>query len=531
MKTKRTISFILMMVMLLSVGLCGCSQETGGKTKIKFASWGNETEQVIYERLVAQFNAENPDIVVSFTPVPTGDYQTKMNNNLRGNNVFDVFIAGDGEIKPWIEAGYIEPLDTYAANSTVIDLDKMWAEGVSRYRYDVDARKGGSGALYGIMRDYSPSAMFYNKDAFEAVGIHCISMSAEESKATYGDDTAFFTFDGQMYFNNQVAMDWDEMLAISCLTTSNTEAPNRNNSSITKYGVYVTNWFCFGRTLGADNLEWVSDTSLSTGGKYEFTMFDDTPNYIVQEGTVTVGSNTYNVGQTVSYEDKSKLTEADKAKCGQLPSHLEGVQYYVDLSVTHKVSPKPDVTGSNSTYGLFSSQQVAMTINTRYAVGIFRQTITDFDWDVAPLPVYKEYDEDGNVTVSGVDAGHSGSEAICIASKSKNKEAAWRFVEFLTGPVGQAAFAEAGFTIPNTMEMSGSEVFLQSDQKPANAQVFVDAAYHQTVGDWGYLPSKAWINEWANDFNSKVLSGSMSLEKLEELTKDATQKIIDNYYT
>lgn len=527
---KKIIVFTLIAVMLSSIVITTCACTTSKANKITFASWGNETEQAIFTQLVKQFNEENPDIEVTYTPIPTGDYQTKINNNMRGSNTFDVFVAGDGEIKPWIEAGYIEPVDEYLAKSTVLSLDKMWTEGISRYRYDTTSRKSGTGNLYGIMRDYSTSAIYYNKNAFAAVGIECISMSKEQSLETYGDGTAFFTYNGQMYFNNQVAMDWDEFLEISCLTTSNSEAPVRNNSSITKYGVYVSNWFCFGRTLGADNLEWVTDSSLSTGGKYEFTLFDDTANWIVQEGTVTIGSRTYQVGETIEYEDKSKLTDADKAKCGQLPSHLEGVQYYVDLSVSHKVSPKPDVTGSNSNYGMFSSKQVAMLLDTRYAVGIFRKTISDFDWDVAPLPVYKEYNEDGSVKVSGVQAGHSGSEAICISSKSKKKDAAWRFVEFLCGEVGQRAFAESGFTVPNTMELANSEVFLQSSQKPANAKVFVDAAYYQTVGDWGYLPSKAWINEWANDFNSDVLAGKMSLSALKAATQSATQGVIDNYY-
>ncbi len=527
---RKIIVSILLIVALSNIAIIASACVSSSSNKITFASWGNETEQAVFARLVKQFNEENSDIEVTYTPIPTADYQTKINNNMRGSNTFDVFVAGDGEIKPWIEAGYIEPVDGYLADSSVLSLDKMWAEGVSRYRYDTTSRKSGTGNLYGIMRDYSTSAIFYNKDAFAAVGIECISMTAEQSLATYGDATALFVYNGQIYFNNQVAMDWDEFLELSCLTTGNVEAPVRNNASITKYGVYVSNWFCFGRTLGADNLEWVTDSSLSTGGKYEFTMFDDSPNWIVQEGTVTIGSKTYQAGETIDYEDKDKLTDADKALCGQLPSHLDGVQYYVDLSVSHKVSPKPDVTGSNSNYGMFSSKQVAMLLDTRYAVGIFRKTISDFDWDVAPLPVYKEYNDDGSVKVSGLQAGHSGSEAICISSKSKKKDAAWRFVEYLCGEAGQKVFAETGFTVPNTMELANSEVFLQSDQKPANAQVFVDAAYYQTVGDWGYLPSKAWINEWANDFNDDVLSGKMTLSALQAATQDATQSVIDNYY-
>ena len=524
-KLLKGITTVFCLVCLVLV-VIACDDENSGKT-ISFYTWGNETEITIFRELVEQFNSTNSDgITVKMTPVPSGDYETKIDNVLKGRNVPDVIVAGDGEIKPWIEQGGIEPLDTYVQSSSIIDLNKMWEDGVNRYRYDVNARKGGQGELYGIMRDYSPSVLFYNIDAFEAVGVNCISMSKEESIATYGDGSAYFTHNGQEYFNNKVALNWVELLTLSQKLTSHSKAPVRNDDSITEFGLYVINWFCFGWSVGANCLEWVPDSSLSTGGKYEFTLFDEMKNYIVTEGnTVTVNGTTYNEGEIISYGDKVHLTAADKQACLELPSSMEAMQYFVDLSAKHYVSPKPDVTASSSDYSLFSSQKCAMLINTRYAVGVFRKTIDassrdSFRWDVAPLPVY-----DG-----GIAAGHSGSEAYCITKKSKNKVEAWKFIEFLSGPVGQAAFAEAGFTIPNTMELASSETFLQSDKNPKNSQIFVDAAYYQKTGDWGYLPSKAWINTWATDLNDGVLGGKMSLTELKANTSAETQDIIDRYY-
>ena len=162
-----------------------------------------------------------------------------------------------------------------------------------------------------------------------------------------------------------------------------------------------------------------------------------------------------------------------------------------------------------------------MLIDTRYAVGIFRKTIGDsFDWDVAPLPVYE----------GGIAAGHSGSQSYCIPEKSTKKDAAWKFIEWMSGSYAQSKYVEAGFIIPNTRELSESETFLQSSQKPANAKIFVDAASYQRSGDWGYLPSKAWINEWAVELNNDVLMGNMTLEQLRDRHKEATQAIIDAYY-
>lgn len=75
-------------------------------------------------------------ITVEFTPIPSGDYETKVTNALRGRNVPDVIVAGDGEIKSWIEKGGIATLDDYVAESEELDLEAMWPDAVNRYRYD-----------------------------------------------------------------------------------------------------------------------------------------------------------------------------------------------------------------------------------------------------------------------------------------------------------------------------------------------------------------------------------------------------------
>ena len=68
-----------------------------------------------------------------------------------------------------------------------------------------------------------------------------------------------------------------------------------------------------------------------------------------------------------------------------------------------------------------------MIVDSRYAVGIYRSLIKEpgkgngFEWDCAPLPVHE----------NGIKAGHSGSLAYCISAKSKNKDAAFKFIEYI----------------------------------------------------------------------------------------------------
>ena len=91
------------------------------------------------------------------------------------------------------------------------------------------------------------------------------------------------------------------------------------------------------------------------------------------------------------------------------------------------------------------------------------RTIEDFDWDIAPLPRFRER------------AGILHSDAYCLTSDSKHHDAAWEFVEFALGVEGQTIVAKTGRTVPSLVEVSRSPAFLDPTQPPKRAQVFLDA--------------------------------------------------------
>ena len=75
---KKNFSKLLVCLLSLSLASCGGNEE-GGVTKLSFFSWGNETETKLNEELVNQFNEiHRGEIEVKFTPVPSGDYETKI---------------------------------------------------------------------------------------------------------------------------------------------------------------------------------------------------------------------------------------------------------------------------------------------------------------------------------------------------------------------------------------------------------------------------------------------------------------------
>ncbi len=566
----------------LSISLSSCSilsfwdDSVDGKTKLVFFGWGNSAEVSLTEEFVDEFNNSQDEIYVEYTPIASDSYATKIRNALSRSNVPDVIIAGDGEIKPWIENDGLCELDEFIENSKVFDLDDFWLEGQNRYYYNKKIRMNYSDSIkdefksdfhyYGIMRDLSPSVLFYNVQALEKVGINIISIPEDkideynEKHNTSYDKVGYKEYetcvdetlkktknydntkDVYRVFNNQIPLTWEwddsledmngskggkgELMELSKILTKTSSYTLPS----TRYGIFYNNWFSLGWSVGANSLQWIEDDSKYIGGRYEFSLGDKNKNYKVKEGEqVTINSHFYNENELIRYQDLPTINNDStlKEKCYELPSSLEATQFYVDLSSKWGYSPKPDFTASTSQYALFSSgNSVAMTLDTRYSVGIWRKSIKKsgqsggFDRDCAPCPVH----------INGIKSGHSGSLAYCIPKKSKNKEAAFKFIEYINGEEGQTAFAKEGYTIPNTKTLSNSDSFLVKGAKPYNSEIFIDAASYQKVGDWGFLPDKDWITIWATEFNSKVLSGSTTLEESIQRTKDRTQSKIDEYY-
>ena len=67
------------------------------------------------------------------------------------------------------------------------------------------------------------------------------------------------------------------------------------------------------------------------------------------------------------------------------------------------------------------------------------------------------------------------ADGYCMAGKSKDKEAAWKFIEYANSPKGQEIVARTGRTVPSLRSVAELAAFLDPTQKPANSQVWLDA--------------------------------------------------------
>lgn len=143
------------------------------------------------------------------------------------------------------------------------------------------------------------------------------------------------------------------------------------------------------------------------------------------------------------------------------PPAAQAMQAFFDLRRVAKVVPTDVEAESEDFESRFLNGRLGMIMESRKVVPGFR-TITDFGWDVAPLPVFKK------------PATILHSDAYCMTEASEHKDDSWEFLEFALGEEGQRIAVATGRTVPSLKTVAESQAFLGSDEEPQNEQVFLD---------------------------------------------------------
>lgn len=166
------------------------------------------------------------------------------------------------------------------------------------------------------------------------------------------------------------------------------------------------------------------------------------------------------------------------------PQAREAFQWFVDLQNKYHVvaNQEENVSEQDETRFLFNT--LGMWLLSRRVVPALR-TSSGFTWDVGPLPVGKTGE---NVSILHTDA-------YCISKASKNKDLAWKFVEYANGPVGQVIAAKTGRTVPSLMSVAESPTYLEADKPPASSRVFLDMGPYlrntPQIGTWPDIELRA----------------------------------------
>ncbi|WP_433384432.1 ABC transporter substrate-binding protein [Micromonospora sp. KLBMP9576] len=188
------------------------------------------------------------------------------------------------------------------------------------------------------------------------------------------------------------------------------------------------------------------------------------------------------------------------------PAARDALKNLVDLRLAYGVVPTDEEVEAEDDESRFANGRLAMLMGSRRSTTTFR-SITGFEWDVAPLPVYREQ------------VGVLHSDAYCMTRGGKRKDATWRFLEFAIAEEGQRIIAATGRTVPSHIDVSRSPAFLDPARPPRGAKVFLDAI--PTVRT---LPT---VSTWPEieDVTYGILENAMHRgDRLDDVIRDLDQQ-------
>jgi multiple sugar transport system substrate-binding protein len=143
------------------------------------------------------------------------------------------------------------------------------------------------------------------------------------------------------------------------------------------------------------------------------------------------------------------------------PAARAALDFVLSLGREDGVVPNYSAEAVASHQDRFLAGNIAMYVDSRVLVPTLRESVK-FNWDVAALPQGK------------IAANVLHSDGYCLAAASKNKAAAWAFIEYALGPQGEERASRLGRTVPSLQSVAESNAFLDPSQPPANAQVWLD---------------------------------------------------------
>jgi multiple sugar transport system substrate-binding protein len=189
---------------------------------------------------------------------------------------------------------------------------------------------------------------------------------------------------------------------------------------------------------------------------------------------------------------------------------VEGLQFLQDLIYKYKVAPPPSGTNAWSPdlgpVEVFGTNKVGMLVgNPTQALNF--QKFTAFEWDVAPLPVGK----------GGKRGTGGGGTAWSIAKATKNPEAAWAFLKFITTAQAQLDEVAAGATTPSRKSVVTSKQFQDPAKPPKNVKSFAEAQ--------AYVVRDPVNSAWGDIFAKAVVPNIQFLFAGKEDARTITQKI------
>ena len=139
----------------------GAAQTGGEQVTIEFVYWaGAGGEEKAFENLIAEFEAQNPDIKVNANLQPSGDdFHTRIQTRIAGNEAPDVFRL------------QYQRMGNYTSANALLDVTDLIAGQEGNFNPSLLRAVTSEGKYFGMPHHTDTLAVFYNKTYLDQLGI------------------------------------------------------------------------------------------------------------------------------------------------------------------------------------------------------------------------------------------------------------------------------------------------------------------------------------------------------------------------
>ncbi|WP_069811953.1 ABC transporter substrate-binding protein [Streptomyces sp. TP-A0874] len=167
---RRAAAVAVAGVLALTAAACGDSgaaagAEGDGRGTIEFWDNNGGARTAVWKKIIAEFEKQNPDIKVTYVPVPITDVQSKYDTAIAGGGLPDVGGVGTAYLANMVAQDALEPLTERIADST---LEGRLSRGMVA---SVEAAGGSGKELFSVPTSANQGTLWYRTDLFEAAGL------------------------------------------------------------------------------------------------------------------------------------------------------------------------------------------------------------------------------------------------------------------------------------------------------------------------------------------------------------------------
>jgi multiple sugar transport system substrate-binding protein len=196
----------------------------------------------------------------------------------------------------------------------------------------------------------------------------------------------------------------------------------------------------------------------------------------------------------------SLLTDDNSASAIETDASKAAVQWYLDLFKNGLAKTASDL-GDGWCGEALGKGDVAIAFEGGWLLGYLKDSFPDLKWAFNEMPTGS----------SGSKVTITFTAAYGIGPDSKNPDAAWVLMQYLTGPEGMAKWTEGGIAVPSRSDVAVPEGF----------DVIVKGADYAKPGS-GFMPGYNDVQKAFGDaFIAEITNGTFSADPVVTATKTA----------